>query len=127
MELVAIVTALALLQVFVFSFQAGQARIKTGINAPAMSGAPEFERASRVHLNTIEQLIILIPSMWMFANYVRADIAAGLGIVFIVGRQIYRSAYLQDPGKRTVGFSVGALAMMVLLVGGLVGAVMRLL
>lgn len=127
MELVAIVTALALLQVFVFLFQAGQARIKTGINAPAMSGAPEFERASRVHLNTIEQLIILIPSMWMFANYVRADIAAGLGIVFIVGRQIYRSAYLQDPGKRTVGFSVGALAMMVLLVGGLVGAVMRLL
>lgn len=127
MEFVVIVTVLALLQVFVFAYQVGQARVKTGINAPAMTGAPEFERACRVHQNTVEQLIIFVPALWMFAHYVRPDVAAGLGVIFIVARQIYRGAYLGDPSKRSMGFGLGALVMMVLLIGGLVGAVMRLL
>jgi uncharacterized MAPEG superfamily protein len=123
-ELVAIVTALALLQVFVFSFQVGQARVKYGVNAPAISGAPEFERVFRVHQNTIEQLVIFIPSLWLFATYWRADVAAGIGLLFIIGRQIYRGAYVADPAKRSMGFSIGALAMTILLLGGLAGAVM---
>jgi len=126
-ELVAIITALALLQVFIFAFQVGQQRVKHGINAPATSGNPEFERAFRVHENTVEQLVIFIPSLWLFATYWRADIAAGIGLVFIAGRQVYRSAYLSDPGNRSAGFGIGAAAMMILLLGGLVGAVMALL
>ena len=114
MELVAIVTALALLQVFIFALQVGQQRVKHGINAPATSGNPEFERAFRVHENTVEQLIIFIPS-------------AGIGLVFIIGRQVYRSSYIGDPASRSAGFGIGAAAMMILLLGGLVGAVMALL
>lgn len=127
MELVAIVTALALLQVFVFAIQVGQARVKHGVNAPATSGPPEFERVFRVHENTVEQLIIFVPSLWLFATYWRADVAAALGVVFIIGRQIYRSAYIGDPAKRSAGFSIGAIAMTILLLGGLVGAVMAML
>ena len=127
MELVAIVTALALLQVFVFAIQVGQARVKHGVNAPATSGPPEFERVFRVHENTVEQLIIFVPSLWLFATYWRADVAAALGMVFIIGRQVYRSAYIGDPAKRSAGFSIGAIAMTILLLGGLVGAVMAML
>ena len=115
MEYVAIVTGIALLQVFVFAFQVGKVRETTGTAATAMTGPPEFERAFRVHQNSVEQLVIFVPSLWIFANYVSADVAAGLGIVFIIGRQIYRSAYMADPGKRTLGFATGALSMMVLL------------
>lgn len=127
MEYVAIVTALALLQVFMFAIQVGQQRVKHSVNAPATSGPPEFERAFRVHENTVEQLVILIPALWIFATYWRADIAAGLGVVFIIGRQIYRGAYMNDPSTRSLGFSIGALSTSVLLVGGLVGAIMNLL
>ena len=127
MEYVAIVTGIALLQVFIFSFQVGKAREATGTPAPAMSGPPEFERAFRVHQNTIEQLIIFIPSLWMFANYVRPDIAAGLGLIFVIGRQIYRAAYIADPSKRTLGFATGALSMLILLLGGIGGAVMSVM
>lgn len=127
MEYVAIVTGLALLQVFYFAIQVGQQRVKHEIRAPAVSGSPDFERAFRVHQNTVEQLIIFIPALWMFANYVRADIGAGIGLVFVIGRQIYRGAYVADPAKRSAGFSIGALAMMILLIGGMVGAVMDLL
>ena len=127
MELVAIITGLALLQVFYFAIQVGQQRIKHEVNAPAVAGAPGFDRAFRVHQNTIEQLIIFIPSLWMFAYFVRADVAAGLGLVFVIGRQVYRGAYVDDPSKRSVGFSIGALVMMILLIGGMVGAGIDLL
>ncbi len=127
MELVAIVTGLALLQAFMFAYQVGQARVKCDCPAPATSGPPEFERAFRVHMNTIEQLVLMIPSLWIFANYVRPDVAAGLGLVWIIARQIYRGAYIGDPSKRSMGFGLGALVLMVLLIGGMIGAAMRLI
>jgi hypothetical protein len=117
---------MALLQVFIFAIQVGSARVKYGVNAPAITGAPEFERAFRVHQNTLEQLVILIPSMWMFAQFWRPEIAAGVGFVFVIGRQIYRNAYLNDPSGRSMGFSIGAMATVILLLGGVVGAVMGL-
>ena len=127
MEYVAIITALALLQVFVFAVQVGQQRAKHGVKAPTTSGPPEFERAFRVHENTVEQLVIFLPSLWLFATYWRADIAAVLGLLFIIGRQVYRGAYMADPDKRSAGFGIGALATVILLLGGLVGAIMGLL
>ncbi len=127
MELIAIVTGLAALQVFMFAFQAGGARVKTGVEAPAMTGDIGFERASRVHLNTVEQLVIFLPGLWMFGYYVNPQYGAGIGLIFIVGRFVYRSAYLGDPKKRTVGFLTGALSMMVLVIGGMIGAGMKLM
>lgn len=127
MEYVVIVTGLILLQLFWFSFQVGAARQKLDVPAPKMSGPPEFERVCRVHQNTVEQLVILLPALWMFAYFVRADVAAGLGVVFLIGRQIYRGAYIADPAKRSAGFGIGALAMMILLIGAMIGAIMNLL
>ena len=127
MEYVAIATTLALIQAFYFGVKVGLQREAHGINAPATSGHPDFERAFRVQQNTIEQLIVVVPSLWIFATYWRPEIAAGLGLVFVIGRQIYASAYMGDPSKRTLGFSIGALATAILLVGSLVGAIMNLL
>ena len=122
MELIAIVTGLALLQVFVFAYAVGKARGAHEVSAPAISGSAEFERMFRVHQNTVEQLIIFVPAIWMFGYYVDAKIGAGIGLVFIVARQIYKSAYLGDPKKRGVGFGLTALSMMILLIGGMIGA-----
>ena len=127
MELIAIVTGLAALQVFMFAFQAGGARVKSGIDAPAMTGDAVFERASRVHMNTVEQLVIFLPGLWMFGYYDNPQYGAGIGLIFIIGRFVYRSAYLGDPKKRTVGFLMGALSMMVLVIGGMIGAGMKLI
>ncbi len=127
MELIAIVTGLAVLQGFFFAFQVGQARQKHGIDAPAISGNPDFERAFRVHANTIEQLVVFLPGLWMFGYYVNAQVGAGIGLLFIIGRFVYRSAYLGDPKNRTAGFGIGALTMVVLVVGGMIGAGMKLM
>ncbi|MCH8959354.1 MAG: MAPEG family protein [Proteobacteria bacterium] len=92
-----------------------------------MQGAPEFERISRVQQNTLEQLIVLLPAMWLFAFYVHPVIAAGLGVLFLIARIIYCRAYLREPSSRGPGFAIGQIAQATLLLGGLIGAVLDLL
>lgn len=126
MELLAIVTILALLQLLMFTADVGKARMRTGIKAPAMSGDPDLERHQRVHQNTVEQLVIFLPALWLFGIFLHAMAAAALGILFIIGRFMYRTGYIEEPAKRHNGFMVGITATIILLIGGLVGAVLSL-
>ena len=126
MEAVAIITGLILVQTFYFAIQVGQARARHSISAPVMIGADEFNRAFRVHQNTVEQIVLLIPAMWMFAYYVHSLTAAGIGLAFIVTRFIYRSAYMKDPKARGKGFGPGALLTVILILGGIIGAGLEL-
>jgi glutathione S-transferase len=124
MEALAIVTSLALMQAVYFALQVGGARQRHGVNAPKSSGSDEFERHNRVHQNTMEQLTILLPAMWMFAYFVDPHWAAAVGLVFIFSRLMYRRAYLRDPGSRGRAFGIGFLAQAVLLAGAVIGSVM---
>lgn len=121
MELVAFVIGLALVEYLYFTMKCGQARGRLGVPAPATTGNSEFERHFRVQYNTMEQLVVFVPSMLLFGRYVNAPVAAGLGLVFILGRVLYARAYLSDPGRRGPGFGLTLLSNAVLLAGGLVG------
>lgn len=125
MELVTIVIALALLEYTFFSMAVGKARATYGIQAPAVSGDPVFERYYRVQQNTLEILVVFIPGILMFAQYVRADVAAGLGLIFIVGRALYFRGYIADPKSRGVGFALSFLPAQILVIGGLIGAILN--
>jgi uncharacterized membrane protein YecN with MAPEG domain len=126
MEFVALVTLLLLFQYLTFMMLCGMARGKGGVKAPATTGDELFERALRVQINTLEQLVITLPAMWISAMYYRPLVAAGLGLVFFLGRLLYRAGYMQDPAKRGPGMMIGFLANVALLLTALWGAVMQL-
>ena len=126
MEYVAIVTAVALLQYVYFAVAVGGARGKHGVKAPAVSGHEVFERYFRVQQNTLELLVVLVPSLWLFATYVSPLWGAVLGAVYVVGRFVYFASYVRDPAKRGLGFALSMLPVLALAVGALVGAVARL-
>ena len=123
---VVIVTSLALMFYFTTSLQVGRARGRLGVKAPAMTGHPDFERLCRIQGNTLEWLVIFLPSMWMFAALINAKVAAGLGAVWIVGRILYAMGYSKDAAKRGPGFAIQALPTLILLLGSLVGGVLKL-
>ncbi len=127
MDMVAIVTVLALMQFVWFGIQVGSQRAKHEVKAPTMSGPPEFERMFRVHYNTMEQLVVFLPALWLYAHMVNPLWAAGLGVVYLVARFIYRAAYLKDPAGRSTGFTLTFLPIAVMLVWVLVAAVMNLI
>ncbi len=102
---------------------AGRARLKHKVMAPAISGHPEFERKLRVQQNMLEQLIVFLPSLWIFSLAVNVLVGAALGLVFVLGRVLYSLSYVNDPGKRGAGFMLAGLPTMILLIGGLIGVI----
>ena len=91
-----------------------------------MTGNPEFERAVRVHMNTLEQIIVFLPLLWVATVYFRTLgwLPAVLGLVWIVGRILYMQGYMQAPEKRELGFAVAGLANLGLLILAIVGIAM---
>ena len=123
MPYVDIVTALAVLQLLIFGFKVGVARGRYGIKAPATTGNEIFERINRVHMNSVEQLVAFLPGIYLFGHYFGDGRAAGIGVVYLLGRELYSFTYIKDPAKRDVGYGMTFLPMVILVVGGLIGAV----
>ena len=124
MAYLAIVTVLALVEFTAFGILVSRARAKYGIKAPATSGHEVFDRTHRVHQNTLEQLAVFLPALWLFGTFVSAGWGALLGLVFLAARVVYLRGYVADPEKRGLGFVMGGVANLVLLLGGLIGALM---
>ena len=127
MEYTALIVLLALAQYVWFSVRVGSSRGKYGIDAPRTSGDETWERLFRVQMNTLEQLIVFVPGMFLFAAYASSGWAWLPGVVFIVGRQLYAMEYVKNPKTRVPGMALTMLANVVLLVGSLIGVVARLL
>ena len=125
MELIAVVTVLALMQFYWFAIEVGQMRGKHEVKAPAMSGHPEFERMFRVQQNTMEQLVMFVPALWLYAHLVNPLWGVGFGVVYLAGRVIYRYGYVKDPAGRSLGFMISVLPTSVMLVWVLVAAVLK--
>ena len=121
----ALVTSLALLVYQVTAFNVGSARGKYGIKAPATTGNEQFERIYRVQMNTLEQLAFFLPALWLFAINMRDEYAALIGLVWIAGRILYARGYYQDAAKRSTGFMISFFAAVILLLGGVIGALVR--
>jgi uncharacterized membrane protein YecN with MAPEG domain len=84
-----------------------------------MVGDPVLERTIRAHQNMLEWMPIALPSMWLFAIYWDVTWAAGLGLLWIVGRIVYFVGYVRAANKRFPGFFIQSTAAFMLLLGAL--------
>ena len=126
MAYVDIVTALAVLQFIVFGFKVGGARGRYGVKAPATTGNEIFERVFRVQQNTLESLIAFLPGIYLFSRYFSPKAAAALGVIYLIGRELYAFTYVKEPANRSVGYGMTFIPLIILVLGGLFGAVRAL-
>jgi glutathione S-transferase len=117
----------AILLYFVLGALVGAARAKFNVPAPLPTGHPEFDKRNRVHINTLEQLALVLPAIFLAAPVLGDAITAIVGLVWSAGRIVYARGYYADPGKRGPGFGITMLATLVLIVAAGYGAVATLI
>lgn len=112
----ALATLVIVIEYYSFAGIVALYRRRTGIQAPAMVGHPDLERAIRVHLNTLEKLAVLLPAMWITAWLSDDRRAATLGAAWAATRVLYAVGYLRSPRGRALGSVLGDLVEVTLLV-----------
>jgi glutathione S-transferase len=122
MNVVHVVALLAILQYLFFGILVGRARARYGIKPPATTGHEQFERAFRVQQNTLEQLVGFLPALLLAGQYWHGGLVAAIGGVYLLGRFLYRQAYMADPARRAPGFLLTVLPTAALVVMATVGA-----
>jgi glutathione S-transferase len=127
MKYTALVTIAAVICTFVLSARVGAARAKLGVAAPAMSGQPDFDKSFRIHMNTVEQLVLFVPMLWLAVAVVGDLWAAEIGAIWIVGRVIYTVGYSKEAAKRGPGFLLTILPTAVLTVIALWGVIQAIM
>jgi glutathione S-transferase len=123
----AMITVLALLEYSVLGAMVGRARQKYGVEAPATTGNPEFERYFRVHENTLENLIVFLPALWIFSLSVNYHFGVALGALFLIARIIYASGYLNAPAKRAPGAMATFVINGILVLGSVIAIAIKAL
>lgn len=121
----ALVTLLSVLFCFWAAGMVGRARATYGIKAPATTGQADFERINRIHLNTVENMVMFLPALWLFAFLIGDLWAALVGVFFPIGRVIYARGYREAADKRGPGGITSAISIAVLTLGALVGVVVQ--
>jgi glutathione S-transferase len=121
-----LVSLAAVLVCFGLTAVVGRLRARHKVAAPSMDGPEEFKRAARAHANTIEQIVLFMPVLWLFAMFWGDGWAALIGIFWPIGRALYAQSYLRDPKGRGPGFLLTLAPTAVLFVGALIGAVLAL-
>jgi glutathione S-transferase len=122
----AVVSSLALLVYYFTLFKSGTARGRFKIDAPSHSGPPEYERIVRAHYNTLEQMAMFLPGLWLFAITVDPIWAAIVGMFWPPARLWYALGYYQSAEKRMPGLFASLPSQFILIVGSFIGGVMML-
>jgi glutathione S-transferase len=117
----------ALIVYFSLAFVVGRARVTFDVPAPASGGHPEFDKRYRVQMNTIEQIVLFLPAIWLAAPVLGDLTTALIGLLWSVGRLVYARSYYKDPATRSAGFMLTLLPTLALLIAAIVGAVRALL
>jgi hypothetical protein len=119
----AFVTLIDLMIYAALTANVGRARIKYKIQAPAIAGNETFERILRVQINTVEQLILHLPLLWIAACAMDDMFAAAFGVIWALSRILYARGYYQKAKRRAKGFIIGMLVNVILLIGAIAGTV----
>ncbi|MDB5798949.1 MAG: hypothetical protein JWP36_2851 [Paucimonas sp.] len=116
---------LAALAVYIWmTINVSRARYRFQVPAPLTDGPQEFLSVMRVQMNTVEQLVVFLPALWLCAWLLGDRYAAAGGALWTLGRILYARAYYRNPADRSLGYGLTVLASLGLMAGAAVGLLM---
>jgi hypothetical protein len=124
---VGFVTCAVMALYFWTMYRVGSARGKHGILPPRCDGPDEFVRVFRVQQNTLEQVVLFLPLLWLAGIFFNPLFAAVLGWIWVIARVWYALAYSKAAEDRLPPFIIGIIVDVVLFIMALYGVIMAML
>ena len=118
-------SSVALLVYYFTLLRAGMARTRFKVPAPSHEGPEEYVRYVRAHQNTLEHLALFLPGLWLFAFAVDPLWAAGIGLLWPIGRLAYALGYYRAAERRGIGLLISMPPIYIFVLGSLIGFVME--
>lgn len=117
----ALATIVAIVVYFSQSIFVAVGRSKHGVPLPKTTGVnDDFDRIWRVHYNTLEQMPVFLPLLWIFALTVSSFYAGCLGMVWSIGRVGYMVGYYKSVKGRSNPVSyLSSITVLIFLIGSL--------
>lgn len=113
--LTGLVTLFALIVYFSTMLIVRSSRIKFQIAPPTTEGPEEFRRALRTQANTVEQIILFLPVLWLSAVTMGDHLAAAIGVFWPLARIAYNHGYMKATKLRMYSFIASLTVSMLLL------------
>src|ERR1043166_4216599 len=109
-----LVTLFTLLVYLVLAVNSARARSKYGVKLPRLDGPDDYLRIVRTHLNTLEQMVIFLPLLWLTAFATNDEMAAMGGVAWPLSRILFAIGYYRSVEGRLLGFVLGILVIVAL-------------
>jgi hypothetical protein len=111
-----LITLVALLQTFALDVYISFHKFKHGVQDPEIVNNEEFKKVYKIYNNTVSDLILFLPLIWLFAT-LEGDLLAGiLGLIWLFGRFHYDFAFFKDPTTRTISMATTSIVVMIMFV-----------
>ncbi|XP_075705817.1 microsomal glutathione S-transferase 2-like [Rhinoderma darwinii] len=114
--LLSIVSLLSACQHGYYARLVGRSRKKHKIMPPAVTGHPEFERTFRAQQNCLEFFPIFLVVLWTSGIFFYEEMAAVLGLLYILARHLYFKGYVASAQGRIPGFYLCLISLFLLIV-----------
>ena len=105
------------------SLQVNQARRLHRVPLPQTTGPEHFNRVYRVHMNTLENMPLFLPLLWLFAAFWGDAWAGAFGACWVAARFLYAWGYYRAVPLRVCGFGISSTVNLAMLVACLYGAI----
>ena len=126
-SLLALATCLIAIFYLTTTVMVGYTRTKTKIQPPAMTGNIELEKAVRVQMNNLENMIYFLPMVWLFGFFVNSFWGGIVALLWLLGRIIYSIGYYRDVKSRSLGSIFYAPSILIVIFGTLYGVIMTMI
>jgi uncharacterized membrane protein YecN with MAPEG domain len=103
--------------------QVNKARTLHKVSVPEMTGPDHFNRVVRVHMNTLENMPLFLPLLWLFALLWGDAWAGAFGGVWVIARFLYAWGYYREAALRVCGFGMSSSVNLLMLAGCIYGVI----
>lgn len=111
-----LITLLALLQTFALDVYISFSKFKHGVQDPEIVNNENFKKIYKIYNNTVSDLILFLPLIWIFASLESDRMAGVLGLIWLFGRFHYDISFFKNPATRTISMATTSFVVITMFV-----------